>query len=190
MPSSLDATAHTEDLPQQEVFVKRADRLQQIEDLVALYYKCFNLQLQDGWRACDCADDLFKLLKQGVAQADSKQRLQKLEPYQLVDVYRQAILQANKLLEARARDCANAICVDADGRSGTSAEAQTTDDTSCLEDALARHPQHVHGNVGADILPEEKCEGFANMPVADMTQQDSEAKARQLRVRLESCLFV
>ena len=85
--------------------LSRIDRIQQIEDMLKHYYKCYGLQPQDGWRDSQCLDDIVTLLRQGVAQAMEKQRSQKLEPWQLSGFYRQTIVQVNnKLLEAQAID--------------------------------------------------------------------------------------
>ena len=63
--------------------VNREDRIQQIEDVLKLYYRCFGLQPQDGWRNTQSLDEILNLLQQGIKQATLKQNVQKVEPFQL-----------------------------------------------------------------------------------------------------------
>ena len=128
------------DAPQSGV-VNREDRIQQIEDVLKLYYRCFGLQPQDGWRNSQSLDEILSLLQQGIKQATVKQNVQKVEPSQLGGVYRNTIRQVNKLLEERG--VAQTLCVETDGCTGNSAEAESMGDRSNVD-------QNPSGSTGAD----------------------------------------
>ena len=128
------------DAPQNGV-VNREERIQQIEDVLNNFYRCFGLQPQDGWRNSQSLDEILSLLQQGIKQATVKQNVEKVEPSQLGGVFRNTIRQVNKLLEERG--VAQTLCVETDGCTGNSAEAESMGDRSNGE-------QNPSGSTGAD----------------------------------------